>query len=126
MKKIICLFFLIFLLTSVSYASDWQLFEDDAFLIDKSSITKTNNSVKAWVIVAGHGKINNKNFAYMKNYMDFRCKEKTSANLEIHFYNKKHNCVEGSNLEELNMVKYERVIPDSRGEKILNAICNMK
>lgn len=125
MKKIIYLFFLIFLLTSISYASDWQLFEDDAFLIDKSSITKTNNSVKAWVIVVGHGKINNKNFAYMKNYMDFRCKEKTSANLEIHFYNKKDNYIEGSTLEG-NLIKYARIVPDSRGEKILNAVCNLK
>ena len=126
MKKIMCLFSFIFLLTSISYAADWELFEDGGFLIDKSSITKTNNSIKAWVIIAGQGKINNKKFNYMQNYMDFRCKEKTSADLEILAYNKNDELIASSNIEELNIVKYKRIVPDSRGEKIFNAVCSMK
>ena len=54
MKKV--LISLVLLITTIcAYAADWQAYEEKGFFIDKSSITKNNNSTKAWILIVGHG-----------------------------------------------------------------------
>ena len=60
MKKV--LISLVLLITTIcAYAADWQAYEEKGFFIDKSSITKNNNSIKAWILIVGHGELIRKN-----------------------------------------------------------------
>ena len=111
-------------ITTCAYAADWCPYEDKGFFIDQSSIIKTENSTKAWTMIVGQGKVNKKKYAYMKNYIDANCSENKMANLEIIYYAKNHKPVTSYNFETLNLVKFDRVVPESRGEAIFNALCH--
>ncbi len=123
MKKV--LISLILLITTICvYAADWQPYDENGFFIDKSSITKNKNSVKAWVLMVGHGKLNNKKYAYMQIYMDAKCSENKVANLETIYYTQKHEVIASYNFEKQGMVEFSRTVPNSRGEAIFNALCH--
>lgn len=123
MKKV--LISLVLLITTISvYAADWQPYEEKGFFIDNASVTKNNDSTKAWVIIVGRGKLNKKKYAYMKSYMDAKCSENKMAILENIYYTKKHSPIASYNFEVMDKIEFSRVVPDSRGESIYNALCH--
>ena len=123
MKKV--LISLVLLIATISvYAADWQPYEEKGFFIDKSSITKNNNSIKAWILIVGHGELNKKKYAYIQSYKDAKCSENKMAYLETVYYSKKHYPIASYNFEANDNVEFNRIIPDSRGEAIYNALCH--
>lgn len=126
MKKILILLSMFFLTMNYVSSADWYANNEKAFLIDKTSISKTKNSVKAWVILVSHGKIFDKKYEYVEQYVDAKCSDRTMAILEGFYYNKKHNSVASYNFEKNNEVEYNRIIPETRGEALFNDLCNMK
>lgn len=126
MKKIFILLFILCLTINFVYSADWYYNQEKGFFIDKSSILKTKNSIQAWIIFMGHGKIGNKKYDYFKEYVDVKCSDKTMATLEVIFYTIKGKAVESVNTEKDNHVEYTRIVPNTRGEALFNDICGMK
>ncbi len=127
LKKItVFISLVICLLISASCAADYEVYENYGFLIDKSSISKKGDSIKVWVIIMDNGRIGLRKYAFVEDYEEFRCKDRTSATLESHFYNKKGNIISSVNYEKYNNVDYERIIPGSNGEILFNVVCGMK
>ena len=126
MKKIFILSFMLFLGANYVFSADWYANENKGFFIDKDSLIKTENSVKAWVLYVAHGKINNKKYAYTEQYMEARCSDKTMATLEVVYFSRKHKSLASYNFGQQNMIQYNRVVPDTRGEAIFNDLCSMR
>ena len=126
MEKIFILITMLFLTTSLVFSADWYGNDNFGFMIDKSSIVKTKDSIQAWVITVGMGKINNKKYAYKKSYIEAKCSDRTLATLETTFYTQKHKPIALYNFEQNNLVQYNRVAPDTMGEALLNDLCSIR
>lgn len=126
MKKIFILLFMLFLSTNYVFSADWYANENKGFFIDKESLIRTENSIKAWVMYIANGKIKNKKYAYTTQYMEASCSDKTMATLEVVYFSRKHEPLASYNFEQQNMIQYDRVVPDSRGEAIFKDLCSMK
>ncbi len=50
---------MLFLSTNYVFSVDWYANENKGFFIDKESLIKTENSIKAWVMYIANGKIKN-------------------------------------------------------------------
>ena len=126
MKKFFVFLFMLFVTTNLGFSADWYGNDRFGFFIDKDSLIKTENSVKAWVLYVVHGKINNKKYAYTEQYMEARCSDKTMATLEVVYFSRKHKPLASYNFGQQNMIQYNRVVPDTRGEAIFNDLCSMR
>ena len=126
MKKIFILLFMLFLSTNYVFSVDWYANENKGFFIDKESLIKTENSIKAWVMYIANGKIKNKKYAYTTQYMEASCSDKTLATLEVVYFSRKHEPLASYNFKQQNMIQYNRVVPDSRGEAIFKDLCSIK
>ncbi len=58
--------------------------------------------------------------------MEASCSDKTLATLEVVYFSRKHEPLASYNFEQQNMIQYNRVVPDSRGEAIFKDLCSMK
>ena len=126
MKKFFVFLFMLFVTTNLGFSADWYGNDRFGFLIDKSSIVKTKDSVRAWVIMVGAGKIKNKKYAYVESYIDAKCSDNTLASFEHIYYTKKHKSIESYNFELNNAIQYNRIVPDTKGEAIFNDLCSMR
>lgn len=125
MKKILLLFGLI-AFSLPSYSSDWQLVSTNSFLVDKSSVEKKENTVRAWTMRDFKGITKGKKHVYVKVYEEVDCKNKTLADLFVIYYDKNDNLVDSIDAESLGLEKHTRVVPDSNGELIFNELCSYK
>ena len=126
MKKIFILFSVLFLTVSFVYSAEWYVNDRFGFMIDKSSIIKTKDSIQSWVIIVRSGKIKNKKYAHTEQYMEVNCLDKTMATLEVTYFSKKNIPLGTYNFEQQNMVQHNRVVPGTIGEAIYNDLCSMR
>ena len=124
MKKFSVIFLFCFLLLPAN-ASDWVLAPNNSFMVDKESLVKDGDTVKAWIMRDEKGKFEGKKYIYSQTYMQVDCNKKTLSNLYIGYYGKKGKSIVSTDLEALDMVTKNRVIPDTVGEYTLNFLCEM-
>ena len=94
-------------------------------MVDKESLVKEGNTVRAWIVRDQKGKFQGKKYTYSQSYLEVNCKEKTSSTLYFSYYNRKGKSIAHSDFEALDMVTKDRVIPDTVGEYTLNFLCEM-
>ena len=123
MKKI--LISVVFMLFAIPvYSADWQFDSTGSFEIDKNSILKTKNSVKAWARFEKKGRyMYVKKYTMGKSYLEVNCQDRTISYLYTAFYNKKGKLIGYYDFEKENNVFYDRIIPDSQGEMIYKELC---
>lgn len=103
-----------------SFAGDWAqagMQEDQALLVDSSSIVKTRNIRGAWMLA-----INRNDFsvgAYSVAWFDFDCKDKKMRGQDFQFYDLSGKVTMSGQLDE----GWSRVFPGSTGEVMLNSVC---
>ena len=123
MNKI--LFFVALMLLSLPvYSADWQLDSTGSFEIDKDSILKTKNSVKAWVKIDDKGRYGFKKYINRRTYLAIDCQNRTASELYIALYDKNGDIVLSYDLEKENKSYPERIIPDSYGEMLYIELCS--
>ena len=121
MKKILLLLTLLGLTVSV-YAADWQM--KGPVYVDNSTIEKTEDNVKAWIIRPNFEKsrIYNPKYTYDMALVDARCKINEMAFLNTQWYNNRHELIQGVTLGEMPQ-DYFKVKPKTNNEVIFNALC---
>lgn len=121
MKKILLLITLLGF-SACAYSSDWQ--QKGPVYVDTTTITKTDNSVQAWIIRPdfGKSKVRNTKYTYDFALVDARCKLNEMAILNTKWYNNRHELIEGKNVGEMPL-DYVKVVPKTNNEVLFNALC---
>ena len=123
MKKILFLI-LLFMFSQPILAADWHIVENTIYMYDKDTISRTKDTVRAWVIADEKGKFNGKKYVYWKLYKEVNCIKKTSSTLYASTYNKKGKLITSVDFEYEDSVKVTRIVPNTIGETLFNELCS--
>lgn len=120
MKKFLLLVVLLFV-SIPAFASNWYEYSKNSY-IDLHSIKKNGHITYFWQKHINNGKmpdVNNKKVAFAMDVTYFDLKNKKNALKEVYFYGLDNKLIQHISVDNL---QWEFIVPDSKFDKLFNAV----